>query len=249
MLKKIKGKFAVLLLLLSIVPFLNVSALESRTVNNQDELKQALSDDSVTNIVLGKDIETTEKITIVKNVTIDGNNHTIEYVGTFGDDGSHDNTIWSSIYVLQVYKANVTLKNIKLTGGNAALLANGATVTLKGKIDVSGNGFGGIELSQGKDVTTTAHLILDDDVDLVNTTEDSNSPTLWVPKNNKGENAIIEMNGVEKVITNDEELTITEVEKILGIENPNTSDSFINIAYLIALIPLFYSAKKLISEN
>ncbi len=248
MFKKFKGKFAVMLLLISIVPFLNVKAA-SNTVNNQEELKSALEDKSITTITLGKDIETTEKINILRDVTIDGNNHTIKYVGTFGKDGGKDNKVWGSIYVLQAYKSTITLKDIKLSGGNAALLANGSTVRLQGKIDVSGNGFGGIELSQGTGVDTTPHLIIDD-AQIVNTTENKNAPTLWVPENNKGEKAIIEMDGVEKTITNNQELSLEEVEELLGIENPETSDSFILILLtcMTGILTLTYSTKKLVNE-
>ena len=62
-------------------------------------------------------------------MTIDGNGYTMKYVGTFGQAGSTDNTTWGGIYWLQVYNTNATIKDIKLTGGNAALLVNGSNVT------------------------------------------------------------------------------------------------------------------------
>jgi hypothetical protein len=76
------------------------------------------------------------------HVTINGNNKTITFTG--------DETGWQGNYVLHVYNTTgVTIKDIKLTGGDAALLVNGSEVTLTGAIDVSGNEFGGIESSKG----------------------------------------------------------------------------------------------------
>ena len=75
---------------------------KSSTVNNQTELKQALSDNDVDTIILGGNIETTEKINITRPVKIDGNGKTMKYVGTFGNNGSSDNTEWGGIYDLQV---------------------------------------------------------------------------------------------------------------------------------------------------
>ena len=163
---------------LLLIPNMIVHAETELVVKNQDELKQALKNAEITTIVLGEDIETTEKINITRPVTINGNNHTIKYVGTFGSKASKDNTVWGGIYVLQVYKTSATIKNIKLTGANAALLVNGSKVNLEGTIDVSGNGFGGIELSQGKNVDETVKLTLSDDINIINTTENANTPTM-----------------------------------------------------------------------
>lgn len=248
MLKQL-SKNLVLLAILAIISISNVSAKEV-TINNQSELKDAIADSSVTTIILGSNIETTEKINITRPLTIDGNGYTMKYVGTFGQAGSTDNTVWGGIYLLQVYNTTATIKNIKLTGGNAALLSNGAHVTLEGTIDVSGNGFGGIELGQGSGITTVPKLSLVNDAKIVNTTESENRPTLWVPVNTS--KAILEINGVEKTLTAGMELTLDEVADLFAIkENPDTSDSLI-VTIILGICGLFMfiiSSKKIITQK
>lgn len=183
-----KGKFLTLLLALCFIPF-GVNA-ESKTVTTEAELKTALADTTVTEVVLGADIETLGKINITRDVTIDGANHTISYVGKFFNstyvDGTEDNTVWSSkssddtpgaVYVLQAYNCNVTLKDIALANGNRAFGVNGATVTLKGVINVSGNGFHPIEVSSGNGVTNVSTLKLDDETIVINADEDFGDET------------------------------------------------------------------------
>ncbi len=233
----------ILALVLMILPFLSVQA-KSQTVNDQEELLGAISDKEVDTIILNKDINTTQKITITRPLTIDGNNHTMTYKGTF-KDGS-DKTVWAGIYLLQFYKTTGTLKNIKLTGGNAALLVNGSTVHLVGKVDVSGNGFGGIELSQGKDVTDISKVIIDDDTEVVNTTDSENKPTVWVPSDSK--DAIVELDGLELKIESGKELSITEFEDLLETENPKTFDAgyIYGLTSLLSTCGLAISFKKLV---
>ncbi len=244
MFRKAKG-FWILLFVMSIIPIFNVHALSATTVTDQADLKEALANKDITTITLGGDIETTEKINITRPVTIDGNGHTMKYVGTFDESGSTDNTKWAGIYLLQVYKTNATIRNIKLTGGNAGLLVNGSTVKLEGEIDVSGNGFGGIELSQGANVDEQVHIVLDDNTNIVNTTETANTPTLWVPDDS--DNAIVEINGEILTITSGDELSLQEFNVLIADpENPNTSDSIIVslIISLIGLVILGYMSKK-----
>ena len=111
-------------------------------------------------------------------------------------------------------------------------MVNGSNVKLEGTIDVSGNGFGGIELGQGKGVTTTVKVSLADNINIVNTTEDPNKPTFWVPDDS--DDAIIEMNGITKTIKSGEELTISEVNALfedIPQENPRTGN--LMVIYLI----------------
>lgn len=177
-----KRSFLVLLLTLCFVPF-GVNA-ESKIVNNENELLTSLADTKITEIVLGQDIETNGKVNIVRDVTIDGAGHTIRYTGEFfatsDGVGSSDSTIWSkkssngiagAVYILQAYRCNVTIKDIALTGGNRALGINGATVTLNGAINVTGNGFHPIELSNGAGVTEVSTLKIDDETIILNGSE------------------------------------------------------------------------------
>ena len=230
MLTKVKKISIFLILLLSCFITTNVNA-ESKTVKNQDELKSALTNKDIDTIILGGDINTTEKINITRPIYLDGKNHTIKYVGKFGD--SDDFTVWAGIYVLQVYKTNATIKDIKLTGGNAGLLINGSVVKLEGTIDVSGNGFGGIELGKGANVSEAPRVDLDSSTDLKNDSENSDRPTLWVPNDTNG--AVMSIDGVKETLNAGEELTLTEIDELFDIDvNPQTNDSIIFII-LIAI--------------
>ncbi len=242
-----KKLFSLMLGLFLFMPFVTVNA-ESMKVKNEDELKAAISNEEIDTIIIENNIDTTSKITITRPVYIEGNNHTLRYTGTFGENNSRDNTVWGGIYVLQVYKTNATIKDIKLTGANAALLINGGNVTFEGTIDVSGNGFGGIELGQGKNVTEIPKLALGNEAEIKNSTEKGNAPTLWVPDDTvKG---VLEINGVSKDITKGDELSLTEVAKIFDIDNPSTNDNITtyittSILTLGGLIPTVYlKAKK-----
>ncbi len=248
--KKIAKLLFALILTITLSITFSVNAATSKTVNNQSELKEALNDSSISTIILGSDIETTEKINIMRPVTIDGANHTIKYVGTFGSSNSNSNTVWGGIYVLQVYKTEATIKDIKLTGGNAALLINGSTVTLEGKIDVSGNGFGGIELGKGSNVDTAPYLILADNSEIINTTETSDKPTIWVPADTDG--AMIEIDGIRFDLEKGEELTLQEINDLANsVENPETNDPIIlHITFLILTVILSsYAIKKFTSKE
>jgi SH3-like domain-containing protein len=160
-------------------------------VGTLEEFKAALADASKTLINLTADFTTTEKILVSRDgVTINGNNKTITFTG--------DETGWQGNYVLHVYKATgVTIKDIKLTGGDAALLVNGSEVTLEGAIDVSGNEFGGIESSKGVGVEKDPKLTVTD-ATFTNTTEAYGLPTIW-------EDQI-----KETVVAADEQFTVNE---------------------------------------
>lgn len=172
--KKNLLKVVFLFALFAIMPCVNA---KSESVTDESTLLNALNDSTVDTIVLENNIETTQKINIIRDVTIDGAGYEIKYVGTFGE--SSENTTWAGIYVLHAYRSNVTIKNIKLTGGNAALNVNGSKVTLVGTIDVSGNGFGGIEMGKGKNVTEYPYIDAAQ-AKIVNTTESKLLPTLWI---------------------------------------------------------------------
>ena len=67
MLTKVKKISIFLILLLSCFITTNVNA-ESKTVKNQDELKSALTNKDIDTIILGGDINTTEKINITRPI-------------------------------------------------------------------------------------------------------------------------------------------------------------------------------------
>ena len=131
-------------------------------------------------------------------------------------------------------------------GGNAALLVNGGTVKLEGTIDVSENGFGGIELGQGKGVTETVKLEMDNSTNIVNRTEDNERPTLWVPDDSKA--AEVSYNGQIQTITPGKELALDELLEEFNIEeNPETSvtNAWYHASMLLGVLGLGYSMNKI----
>ena len=186
------------------VPMVSVDAAETdiKQVSTGEEFLAAIKDENVTNIELTDDIEITERGVITTTKNINGNGHKITYTGSFKNGG--DNTTWGSdtsngdgIYVILAWHTDVTLSNITLTGGNVGLSANGANVTLEGTIDVSGNGFGGIEVTDGQDDPRLPSLTINGTI--VNTTETDLTPTLWTDGLTDEEVATvnIEYNGVQ----------------------------------------------------
>ena len=187
-----------------LVPMINVHAEDANTkqVSTGADFLAAIKDESVTKIELTQDIEITERGVITTAKEIDGNGYKITYTGGFKNGG--DNTTWGSdtsngdgIYVILAWHTNVTLKDITLTGGNVGLSTNGANVTLEGTINVSGNGFGGIEVTDGGDDPRLPSLTINGTI--VNTTETAATPTLWTDGLTDEEVATvnIEYNGVQ----------------------------------------------------
>ena len=140
-------------------------------VKSLKEFKAALDDEKVRFIHITENIETSETIVINRPVGIAGLNHTITFTG--------DTDGWQGNYVIQVYNVGASrINDIKLTGGDAALLINGSSVMLGGKIDVSGNEFGGIEVSKGKEAIFDPILIWMGG-EFINTSEVYGQPTIW----------------------------------------------------------------------
>ena len=92
----------------------------------------------------------------------------------------------SGQYGIKLYDAEgVTLENITVEGANAGILVNSASAALKGTITLSGNEFGGIEVSKGGELEKAGSLDLTGAV-LVNSSESLESPTLWIDGNENG---------------------------------------------------------------
>ena len=166
-----------------------------------DALENADADDTIT---LSKNFEGTsdETIEITKPVTIEGNGATLKFSDAVNEKTTESNGIsvkannvtindlnivmsdtngWEGLFAVQVYaKTGVTLKNFTGTNADAALLVNSSDVTLEGNIDVSGNEFGGIEVSQGENVSETPKLDISG-ATLVNESEsfEKKLPTIW----------------------------------------------------------------------
>lgn len=198
MIKKLRITFLLALALaLTSLPSVQVNAEETaKTVSNYAELKAAVDTDTVTHITLAEDIELEKAIVsskeryvllITRPLTIDGAGHTLSAPHTVG---------WESDYIIQAFKTKgVVLKDIKLTGGDAGLLVNSSEVTLKGVVDVSGNEFGGIEVSHGENPSDYLNLTIEGT--LVNSTEHENAPTIWVENAGKWDTVVKGNNNVQ----------------------------------------------------
>lgn len=177
-------------------------------VSTEDELKNALKEDSIDFIRLTKDItDISGSITVKQEVVIDGDGHTLSFTGlkksdTGADDaliiaadnsivknltvnaGLQDPKTWSGIYAVHVYNAkDIILENVTAAGANGGILVNSSNVSLEDNINVSGNGFGGIEVSKG------AHSVGDpllkaESAYFINESEKNGLPTIWVDGTN-----------------------------------------------------------------
>ena len=89
---------------------------------------------------------------------------------------------------------------------------------------------------------------MDDDTQIINTTENKQNPTFWVPEDS--DDAIITIAGISKTIESGEELSLIEVEALFDTGNPPTGDS-INFTIMLGLmgIALFLSSYKNLKQN
>lgn len=170
-------------------------------VTNIDELNAALSDNTIETIYLNNDItDLTSRVVVNRAVTINGNNHKLTFTDAINtapngekqgivvtandvvindltvEMDAIDNEAWTGTYAIQVYNGTATLNNITTTCADGGIFANNSTITLTGTIDVSGNEFGGIEVSNGNPVLNATEATL------VNTTEEFKKPTIWTDK-------------------------------------------------------------------
>ena len=186
---------------------------EPTEVATEEDLKQAIANGD-------KEVKLTDNITVASgNLNLgttehfDGNGKTISF-GTTGQNlvSTHsgttienvtvENTVateeWSSTYGIQCYNGDYTIRNCKVSNCNGGILVNSANVTLEGTIDVSGNKFGGIEVSKGSASGLGNATLNVNGATLVNTTEEYGKPTIWTD----GEGNTV--NGVEAMFANSE---------------------------------------------
>ena len=104
---------------------------------------------------------------------------------------------WNSNYVLQFYETKGSIENLSIAGGDAAILVNGSDVTLNGTVDVSGNEFGGIEVSQGEGVTKEPKLTVNGTLTF---TTDEDLPAIWIDGKTSNDDWIVGK-GIEGLYT------------------------------------------------
>ena len=175
-------------------------------VSTIEELQAALVDTHVKTINLTADIENvSDRIVVERAVTINGGEHTISFtdainelaygnrqgIVVYASDATikdltvqlTDKAEWQGAYGVQVYNAqNVVLHNFTGSGADAALYVNSSKVELTGTTNVSGNEFGGIEVSKGTE-EGLSNSVLNVTGTIANETEAVGEPTIWVVHN------------------------------------------------------------------
>ena len=87
---------------------------------------------------------------------------------------------WDGVYAIQVYNSkNVILNNITATKADGGILVNASEVTLTGTITLSGNEFGGMEVSVGSSLPDATSVLNATEAIFVNETENFRQPTIW----------------------------------------------------------------------
>ena len=167
---KVLASFAALAFV--VAPAVPASAYEADAVvdgavkvSTYADFEQAIGDATVSTIKLDGNIDAPGKISILRDVTIDGGGHTIKFNGDID---------WKSNF-LQVYKATATVKDLTVKDGNLAFFVNGGTLNLEGTINMSGN-FGGICISQGENVIAVPAVNFADGVKVTYADEGRETP-------------------------------------------------------------------------
>lgn len=174
-------------------------------VTTYDELVAALDNEEVFTITLTDNIDAgTNSVIVNREVTINGNGRTLSFAELskdpeagklyasglviLADSVAVDNlTIvmtqqegWQGNYVAQVYRADdVVLSNLELANGDAGLLVNGSNVTLRGVITLTGNAFGGIEVSSSDPENYYSELAVDE-ATITMENEAVDKPAIWI---------------------------------------------------------------------
>ncbi len=148
-----------------------VWGIKSVTVNNENELTDALSDPLIETIMFGSDITMSTQLNITRSVTINGAGHTLSTTADNGSvieikandvviknliedaDGTTGNRGINIYKVTGILLDNVTAENNAKNG----IVVNGSTVTVN-NISTANNGWEGIDVDMGGLVTTLASL-------------------------------------------------------------------------------------------
>lgn len=183
-------------------------------VSSSEELEQIFNDNTKDSVSLTSAVEMNKESKITHKITVDGDGNTMSTTaqgkvltlmggGTVRNitiESTADNTDWHSSYGIQFYNSKGTVENAKITGGNAAIIVNSSEVTLKGKIDVSGNTFGGIEVSKGSALNLNPGVLNINGATIINTTEEYGKPTIWVDGIDENEGVVYGAENMTKII-------------------------------------------------
>lgn len=138
-------------------------------VNNQGELEDAIANQEITTIKIGQNFEVDKSIVISRELVIDGQDNTITKSGTPSYVSGGDNYIFK-IYPV-VAGSEVIVKNIALTNSMGAIIVGPNTKATVDHVDLTGNVWGGIEVS-GKTSLVATNLTMTD--------EAYAKPVIWI---------------------------------------------------------------------
>lgn len=183
-------------------------------VSSSEELEQIFNDNTKNSVSLTGAVEMNKESKITHKITVDGDGNTMSTAaqgkvltlmggGTVRNitiESTADNTDWHSSYGIQFYNSKGTVENVKITGENAAIIVNSSEVTLKGKIDVSGNTFGGIEVSKGSALNLNPGVLNINGATIINTTEEYGKPTIWIDGIDENEGVVYGAENMTKII-------------------------------------------------
>lgn len=183
-------------------------------VSSSEELEQIFNDNTKNSVSLTGAVEMSKESQITHKITIDGDGNTMSTAaqgkvltlmggGTVRNitiESTADNTDWHSSYGIQFYNSKGTVENVKITGGNAAIIVNSSEVILKGKIDVSGNTFGGIEVSKGSALNLNPGVLNINGATIINDTEEYGKPTIWIDGITEDEGIVNGAENMTKII-------------------------------------------------
>ena len=196
-------------------------------VTDEASLVAAAADTEVTIVSIEASFSTSQKTVFSgRNVYIDGNGNKVSFT-------ANTPVSWNGDYVFQAYKNTVAIKNLAIAGGDAAIYANGATLNLQGVVNVSGNEFGGIEVSQGNGVSTPA--VLNAGTTLVNSTESNAKPTAWTDQVSTA-NATVNGNftSTTHIGTNQKQYYLNNVNTGTAVTNTTRNTTFTSLEAAIA---------------
>lgn len=210
---------------------------KAKVIKDEDSLVKAATNGEGEYILAG-DVELSKQVTISKPIVIDGNGKAISRKtptdGTVSDksiilvssnnvvlknlkvSGTDTQTNWNEgEFGIKVYNAtNVVLENVSVANTNAGIQVNSSDVTLTGKIDVSGNTYGGIAVDQGSSLEKKGKLTIDPSSEVICT--DENTPAIWLESADKAE-----IVGADKLFSykkNSQIYFITDAQKGMPID-------------------------------
>ena len=209
--KKLILFFTIMIASLFAIPTLSNAAT---TVNDEESLNSAISSsDSGSTITLENDITVTKPIVIQKELTIDGNGHSV--IGAESWTSTSGN---QTMFTAQLAEGKLTLKNIKLRNGPkyGVQSYDGATVIID-NVSITDFKYGGVLANGGKVEVKNLHLGYNgtgsnNGIEISKGASATNNPTLV-------------MNGVLLTDNNENTIHISENDSLTDFTITNTENT------------------------